>query len=407
MAFGAPGRTPLFGIRAPLLACLLCSLLLGGCSRGADDGDQEDGGPADSTAAAADSATAENTSEDEENGEAEAIPVEVAVLEQGPIESVIRASANLEAESAVAVLAEAARRVTGLLVEEGDRVKKRQVLLRLQSDEQRSTLSRTETELAQAQREFDRQSSLAERDLTTDQALQDASDELERRKLAFADAKRELSYTEVRAPISGTITSRMVNLGNQVTVGQHLFDIIDFESLVALIYVPEKNLKDLGSAQESRLVAAAIRDEPYKARVKRVAPVVDPRTGTVKVTIDVGGQPGLRPGLFVDVALITAVHDEALLIPKRALIYDNDQIFLYRLLPERKVERVLVVPVLADRDHVMPLEGFAPGDSVIIAGQTGLKPGVTVKLPGDDEPPAEAEEDDARASADAQEASSR
>lgn len=371
-----------FFVAMALLACL-------GCSRSRES-DAEN-------LAAADSLTTEAGADTSRAGDRrggtrteEAIPVEIAVLETGRIESVIRATANLEAENAVAVVAEASRRVTELLVEEGQVVRKGQVLLRLQSDEQQSAVLRTETELAQAQREFDRQSSLHQRDLTTEQALQDARDELDRRKLAYEDAKRELSYTEVKAPIAGTITARMVSVGHQVTVGQELFNLVDFESLVARIYVPEQNLRDLHVGQPVRLTASAVRREPYQCSVKRVSPVVDPRTGTIKVTVGVGGQPGLRPGLFADVELVTAVQEEAVLLPKRALIYDNDQVFAFRLLPARRVQRTLVLPALTDKDHVMPVDGFAAGDTVIVAGQTGLKDNALVRLPDDPEPAAAA-----------------
>ena len=319
--------------------------------------------------------------EDDEDPPDEAVPVDVAVLGYGPIEAVIRASANLEAERSVAVRSEAARRVTELLVEEGDRVGKGDLLLRLQDDQQRSAVARAQTEVAKAQREFDRQKRLHERDLTTDQILNDATDELEKRKLAVEDATRELGYTELRAPISGTITNRMVNLGDHVQLGEHVFDMVDFESIVARIFVPEKNLHQLRPDLLARIRATAIRDEPFAGRVKRISPVVDPRTGTVKVTVDVGGREQLLPGLYVDVELITDVHEEALLVPKRALVYDNDQIFVYRLQPDHTVARLRLVPRLADRDWVEPVGGLAVGDSIVIAGQAGLKHGARVRLP--------------------------
>jgi membrane fusion protein (multidrug efflux system) len=329
--------------------------------------------------------------------------VDVAVLGRGSIEAVIRASANLEAERAVGVMSEASRRITELHVEEGDRVPSGHLLLRLQNDQQRSALARAQTEFAKAQREYDRQKNLHDRELTTDQTLNDATDELDKRKLALDDAKRELGYTEVRAPISGTITNRLVNLGDHVQIGARLFDMVDFESIVARIFVPEKNLNRLRPDLSARVRASAIRDEAFEGRVKRISPVVDPRTGTVKVTVDVGGREELRPGLYVDVELVTDVHEDALLVPKRALVYDNDQIFVYRLQPDHTVERLRLQPRLADRNWIEPLGGVAVGDTVIIAGQSGLKHGARVRLPGAEESDEEQSEaavtDDSQANA--------
>ena len=320
----------------------------------------------------------------EEEKKEEAVPVEVAALDRGAIESVLRFSSNLETESEVQVLSEAARRVTELLVEEGHRVRRGQTLLRLQDEEQRSALAKTKSQLEKAAREYERQKRLWDQELISEEAFNNATYELEQLEISLADAERELSYTEVRAPISGTITVRHVNLGDHVQIGEQLFDIVDFESMVARVFVPEKNLGELRVGLPARIEAQASNDSAFNGKIKRIAPVVDPRSGTVKVTVDVGNQRGLRPGMYVDVDLVTATKEDALLVPKRALIYDNDQMFVFRL-SERRVERVLVAPALADKFNVNPLMGFEVGDQVVVAGQAGLKDGALVKLPGDEE----------------------
>jgi membrane fusion protein (multidrug efflux system) len=155
------------------------------------------------------------------------------------------------------------------------------------------------------------------------------------------------------------------------------------------VYVPEKHLQQLRPGQVARINAPSLGGEGYIGSIMRISPVVDPRSGTVKVTVALGWQPGLRPGLYVDVDLVTAVHQDALLVPKRALVYDNDRMFVFRLqndeeTKERRAERVMIEPVLTDKAFIEPLEGLEPGDQVIIAGQAGLKDGVLVSLPGDE-----------------------
>lgn len=313
----------------------------------------------------------------------EAVPVDVTVLELGDIESVIRSSANLEAENQVQVHSQAARLVRELAVEEGDVVKKGALLLRLQDDEQRSALARARASFAKADAEYERQKRLYDQTLTSERVLADIKLEYETQRIAVQDAERELSYTEVRAPISGTITSRLVKVGDQVNMGQHLFDIVDFDSIVARVYVPEKHIGDLSSGQDARIYASSTAQDQYPAKIDRIAPIVDARTGTVKITVAIGNQPGLLPGMYVEVDLVTDVHTDTVLLPKRALVYDNDQIFAYRLKAARRVERVPVVPRLADRDFVEPAAGFAQGDTIVVAGQAGLRDGALVSLPGD------------------------
>jgi len=321
----------------------------------------------------------------------EAIPVEVEALTTGRIESTLRFSATLEAERDVQVFAEATRRVEALLVEEGDSVRKGQVLVRLQDEEQRSNVAKTSSELDQRQREYDRQKSLFEQNLISEQAFIDAEYQLDQTRLAFEDAQRELGYTEVRAPISGIVTERLVNLGDFVTVNQPLFRVIDFDSIVARIFVPEHALPQLDRGQQARLTADALGGAVFSGSVDRIAPVVDPGTGTIKVTVATPRQEGLRPGMYVQVELVTAIHENAVLIPKKALVYDNDQVFVFRLDGERTVERIPISISMQDSDSVEPQDGLVAGDEIVVAGQSGLKDGATVRLPGDPEPEEESE----------------
>src|SRR4030095_11738566 len=79
----------------------------------------------------------------------------------------------------------------------------------------------------------------------------------------------------------------------------------------------------------------------------------------------------------------TAHRPDALLSIKRALVHDEELKYVFRLLPERKVERVVVEEKIADKLNVEPVSGFKEGDQIVVAGQTGLKDGVKVRLPSD------------------------
>jgi membrane fusion protein (multidrug efflux system) len=352
------------------LVVALVIVLAGGsaaCSRSGADGDEGE--------------KKEAEDGEEEEGD-EAVPIEVATLGRGLIESVLRFSTNLEAEGEVQVFSEAARQVRQLTVEEGDDVRRGQVLIRLQNEAQQTSLTRVESQLAKARKDFERQESLYRQNLISEQVYNTAVYDIEQLELALADAKRELSYTEVRAPISGTVTERFVNVGDHVTVNQHLFDIVDFNSIVARVYVPEKELGRIRVGQDARLFADATGRDERRGTVDRIAPRVDPRSGTVKVTISIPRNQELLPGMYVAVELITEVHGDAILLPKKALVYDASQIFVFRMDGEDRVERLMVVPALEDRDNIEPAGGLEEGDQIVLAGQASLKDGSLVRIVG-------------------------
>jgi membrane fusion protein (multidrug efflux system) len=360
------------------VALLLLGLALTGCT-----GKGQAAEASSSSSKEKEGAIEKKAESEEDEAEEELPPVEVTDLATGEIEAVLRFSANLEAESKVQVFSQASRLVLQLLVEEGAWVRKGQVLLRLQDDEQRSNLARTQSQLNKAEKEYQRQASLFAKELISEQAFNEASYERDQLKLSLADAERELTYTEVRAPISGTITSRQVNLGDTITINQHLFDVVDFNTIVARVYVPEKELPKMRTGQQARIYSSSLGAAARVAKVLRIAPVVDPQTGTVKTTLSIPSNQGLLPGMYVEVELVTDRRTDALLLPKRAVIYDNNQAFVYRLKESMEVERILIESLLADRDFIEPVAGqWAAGDRLVVAGQAGLKNGAKVRLVG-------------------------
>lgn len=312
----------------------------------------------------------------------DAVPVAALPLFRGRIESVLRFSTNLEAESRVDVLSEAERHVTDLFVEEGDTVRAGQTLLLLEDEAQRTALKRVESQLARSRLEYERQARLYEQDLISEQAYNQARYDMEQLELALEDAERELGYATVPAPISGVVTERLVNVGDHVATHAKLFEIVDFDSIVARVFVPERQLLGLFVGQPARVLAQSL-DGSRQASVERISPVVDPRSGTVKVTLDIPGNQGLLPGMYVEVDLVAAVEEDALLAPKRALVYDQEHVFVFRVAegPEGPRAERLLVSILIESEDVVQLAGdLADGERLIVAGQAGLKDGAKVRL---------------------------
>jgi len=341
------------------------------------------------TTACSSDASAENGDKKVETEEKdERVLVESVAIERGSIESTVRSSTNLEAEEKVEVFARASNRSTELLVEEGDKIVKGQVLLRLEDDAQKIDVAKARAQVQKAEKEFARTNDLYKKELVTVQEYNDKSYNLGQRQLELDQAEQNLAYTVVIAPISGTVTQRMVNLGDMVQTGRALFEIVNFDSIVARVYLPEKNLAQLKLGQAARLSSKALLGTHFEGGVKRIAPTVDARTGTVKVTVSVDQIGALCPGMYVDVELVMAIHDDAVLIPKRALVYDNDQVFVFRVVrgaDKVTAERVPVEILLTDRDFVESASGVAFGDEIVIAGHTGLKAGSEIRVLGDED----------------------
>lgn len=306
------------------------------------------------------------------------VPVETVTLANGAIEDTLRFSATIRAETQIQVLSRTAGQVRKRTVEEGDEVKANDILVRIEAAEQSSAVTRIDNDLAMARKTYERQKQLHGQGIISDEALEAAKFDVDRLVIARRDAARSLGYTVVRAPISGTITQRFIEYGDLVIPNQPMYEIVDFGSLVAEVFVPEKDIHRVKLEGGARLVSPSSGDALPDGVVERIAPVVDPRSGTVKVTLDLPEPVGLRPGMFVDVHVVVASDANALLLPRRALVYDNDEPYAFKLVGDDRVERVRVEAEVSDREFIKPARGFAPGDRVVVAGQVGLKDGALV-----------------------------
>ncbi len=364
----------LFIVLAAVLALQACNLNIG---KSKTKGDKP--------AEAAQRAAADNPAAGEKEKRAprdNRVPVEVAIVGRGPIEAHIDASANLDTESFVKVVSRTTNLVAELHVEEGDRVNKGDVLARLENESQRIELEKAAEKYKRDSAEYERQKHLVARKLVSDKQFADTTYTYQQSKLDRDNAKLNYDYTIIRAPIAGTVTQRLINLGDQVTNNKHLFDIVDFDTMVARIYLPEEHLKHLRVGQVANIRSQSFEARIFRGEVLRISPIVDAKTGTVKVTVKVRSQDMLRPGMYVDVSLVTDKKDNAILLPKKALVYDEEQTYYYRV-NQSVVEKIFVEADIVDIDYIRPISGVFEGDTVVIAGHSGLKDQARVRFVND------------------------
>lgn len=319
---------------------------------------------------------------EQQEAEERPTPVLLATVERGTIQGQIRAASTIEAELQVTVHAESTGRVTSLSLEEGEQVEAGQTLARIRRDAQSLGVERAETNLADAERELARVEKLFAQGIASQAELDTAKTRVETALLDKRDRRRDLSNTVINAPFTGMLTRRFVSEGAFVTSGAQVFEITDFTSLVARVYVPEKELDRIAVGQPAEIVGKAAKNRQGTGEVRRIAPVVDATTGTVKVTIGLpselaGGSQGFLPGMYAEVTLTTERHEDVPIVPKPALVHEDEQTFVF-IADGDRAKRVLIETGLADDDFVEVTSGLALGDRIIVAGQTGLKDGALI-----------------------------
>lgn len=318
---------------------------------------------------------------EEKKSEAELqIPVEIALVRREAISNVFQGTASLEAQAVAEVVSKSAGVVLDIRVEEGQNVRKGDLLARLENDRQRLQLAQANANLRKAQNDMKRQTELFERKLIGSEVYERSKFDFDTQKATYDIAQLELSYTEIRAPIGGTVSQRLVKLGNQINVGQSLFRIDDFDPLEARVAVPEREMNAIRAGQNVQMLVDAMPGKVFVGTVDRVSPVVDPKTGTFDVVAQFAdASQSLRSGMFGRINVVTAVHDNALVIPRVALLSEDGKAAVY-VVEKGKVVRKAVTVGFSGDGAAEILVGLNEGDQVITLGQNAVREGSAVAV---------------------------
>jgi membrane fusion protein (multidrug efflux system) len=378
-----------------LLAAVLASGLGAGCNRSAEQTPAAETAAADSTAdslaaAAPDSVAADSTSgggflsglfgrREEEPKKEEPVPVELAAAGYHDLPRYLTATATLEPEKQANVLAKIDGEITGMQAEEGDWVEAGELLAVLDGAAQEVALQEAHARVRALELDLERVRSLHEQQLASEKDLHDAESQFEQAEAQRRAAQLQADYTRICAPFSGQITERFVDLGQTVAPGTPLFALVDPEPLLAKIYLPEKEALRIEPGQSVMISPDTDPSRQVPGEVLRVAPIVDRRTGTVKVTCHVSSAGGdLLPGSFVRTQVETEMHRNVLAIPKRALVQEGAETFVFKVVAD-SVLKVLITTGVANHVMIAVAEGLSAGDEIVAVGHGALKTGSKIR----------------------------
>lgn len=341
----------------------------------------KNGANADGPEATTEEEAAKAGSEEAAEEEKAAIPVETAAIERADLAAYISATANLVPENEVKVLAEREGRLARLLVEEGEPVRQGQVLAELAKGEAEIAVQKAQVRLTNAELNFDRTSKLVDEGLVSPQEHDKAVMELGVAKQELAEAEWRLEKTQIRAPFTGRLTKRTAQVGQDVRLADELFTVAQFEPLVARIYLAEKDVLTLTEGRPVRIALKADESIGASGRIHQISPVVDPATGTVKVTIRADRvPPQVRPGAFVRVDVVRERRPDAVVLPKEAVIRELQKTYVFVADSGLAAKREVTLG-LEEGAVVQALSGVEEGERVIVAGQGALKDGAAIKEP--------------------------
>ncbi len=298
--------------------------------------------------------------------------VQVQSVENGELVRALTGTATLEARRSATVVSETGGEVLSLLVEEGDHVQKGQVLARLDAERARLSLAQQAATERRLAHESDRHALLKARNMVSAEAVERTRFDHAAQAAQMDLARLDVTRAEIRAPFSGVITRRHIKPGQMLTTRTPAFDIADFSELEARLAIPEAALAQVAAGQPAELSADAFPGRNFGARVDRIAAVVDGKSGTAPVTLDVAetGTP-LRPGQLVRVTITLDRIADALLLPRAAVLSDKETTSVF-VIENGIAYRRMVQLGASEGDRVQVLAGLVVGSEVVVIGQNQL-----------------------------------
>lgn len=309
-----------------------------------------------------------------------AVAVEASAVTVGPLAREVVAVGTLRANESVVVRPEIAGRVAAIGFEEGQKLAKGQVLIKLDDSTLIAEREQARANLELSRSSFARASKLYQQGAGPERTRDESEASLKVNEAKLRVSQAALDKTVILAPFDGMVGLRKVSLGAYVQPGQDLVSFDSIDPLKADVRIPEVFLAAVKLGGKIRLSSDAYPGDAFEGEIYAIDPQVDEdgRSFLVRARL---ANPGLklRPGLFVRAALVLAERAEAILVPEESIVPRGNDPFVIKVV-DGKAVFAKVKTGLRRAGKVEIVDGLAPGQTVVTAGHLKLRDGTPVTV---------------------------
>jgi len=221
--------------------------------------------------------------------------------------------------------------------------------------------------------------------------LKGAAGTLESAEGKYMGAQAQLSYSEIRSPISGFITDRPLYPGEMAAAGTPLLTVMDISSVIAKAHIPQDDAAALKVGDKGTMTVPGI-EKPIDGKVTVVSPALDPSSTTVEVWFEAKNpKHELKPGTSVQLSLTAQTVKDALVVPVNSVLTAPDGATTVMLAGSDGLAHQQAVKLgIRNGDDVQVVEGVKEGDKVVSSGAYGLPDKTKIKIEAAETPAEEA-----------------
>jgi membrane fusion protein, multidrug efflux system len=296
----------------------------------------------------------------------------------------------------VTINPEVGGRVTKIFFEPGATVKAGDPLVQLNDAPDRGDLANYEAQAHWAETTLQRSSQLAQRQFESREIVDQKQSQLDQARAQIIKTGALIDQKLIRAPFSGQLGTRQIEVGQYVTPGAKIVTLTDLSMLFVNFTLPSHMRSEISVGQKVNVTADAFPGRAFSADITTIEPQVsaDTRTMTVQATMR-NPEDALLPGMFVNAAVVLPPQSDVMVVPETAVEYTlyGDSVYVIREdgkdangNPLLKAVRTPVKTGVRLGGKVVILEGVERGDRVIAAGQVKVQNGARVAISGSPEP---------------------
>jgi membrane fusion protein (multidrug efflux system) len=285
--------------------------------------------------------------------------------------------------------------VESIAFDSGDRVSAGDVLVRLDTRQEQAQLAAAEAKRDLARLNLDRIRGLREKGVTSQAEADRAVAEFDQAEASVREIRASIERKTIRAPFTGVLGIRAVNLGQYMTSGQPVAPLQSLDPIYVNFDVPQQDLRQVNVGAKVRLSAEGQPDLAAAGRITAIDSVVDEATRNVQIqaTFD-NPRQRLRPGMYVRAEVVLEARDEVTPIPASSILYApfGDSVFVVEDLEGpggasyRGVRQQFVKLGSARGDQIAVLSGIEPGEEIVSSGTFKLRNGAAVQVNNDIQP---------------------
>lgn len=306
------------------------------------------------------------------------LPVEVVSPTKSDIYATYHTTTNISSDADAPVLARVGGEVVEILVEEGDPVRKGEILARLDGDRLRLQTLQAKANFEKIRKEYERFVRLHEKGLVSASAYEGLKFDMDALAAAYKLQRLDYEYTTIRAPISGVVSARDVKIGQHVGVNETTFSITNTRNLVAYLRIPQTELNKFSAGDHANVRVDAMPEQNFDATIARISPTIDTRNGTFRATAYINNEDGLlAPGMFGRFDIAYEEHADAMIIPAAALVQEDNQTVVY-VVEDGAAVRRLIQTGIQSGESIEVLSGLAEHEQIVVTGQGNLRDGSRV-----------------------------